>query len=113
MIDDFHVHKGLTNMRARACLPATAAISGKLLPEVESLRTVVCLINRKFIWRSCAKRAVEKTGVRIFQTNVLRWGESAFYAFGMNEYTYVREASADARKSRQICSHGDSQDVTN
>jgi len=52
--------------------------------------TRVCLINRKFI---AAKRAAEKTDVRIFQTNILRWGESAFYAhaFGMNGY--VREAS--------------------
>lgn len=79
-----------------------------------SLRTVVCLINRKFIWQLRAKRTAEKTGMRIFQANVLRWGESALYvhAFGINGYMCAKHlVAADARKSRQICSHGDSQDV--
>jgi len=38
-------------------------------------------------------------------------GEKARFTHS-DEWIYVFEASADARKSRQICNHSDSQDVT-
>lgn len=118
MIDDFHAHKGLTHMRARACRPhrqlrqvvSSHRKPGRQLVRLITRARVVCLINRKFIRRL---RSVQNgprgknAGASAFQANLLRWGESAFYAlaFGMCGYVSAGDekrpvvGQVDVRKS--------------
>lgn len=79
-----------------------------------SLRTVVCLINRKFIWRPRARNGQKKLTWEFFKQMSLDGEKARFTRTRLvrTDMCAERLVAADARKSRQICSYGDSQDVT-